>query len=88
MDSVSGLLDGEGVGCSHILRVVVNSTVTQWTPATSGVPHGSSLGTVSFNIFNNDIDKGIKCTLHKFPDNTNISDVLGHLEDGMTSRGT
>lgn len=61
----------------HILRVVVNSTGSQWTPVTSSVLPGSLLGTMSFNIFNNDIDKGIKCTLNKFPDDTNTSDVIG-----------
>lgn len=44
---------------------------------TSGVPHGSLLGTVLFNIINKVIDKGIKCILNKFPDDTNISRVIG-----------
>lgn len=75
MDSMSGLLDGQGDGCT-ILRVVVNGSEYQWTLATRGVPHGSLLGTVLFNIFNNGIEKRIRCSLNKFPDDTNISGVI------------
>ena len=58
----------DGFLCKRYQRVVVNGTKSNWTRVSSGVPQGTVLGPILFNLFINDITEGVSSDIRLFAD--------------------
>lgn len=69
-------------------EVMVNSSVSQWTSVTSGIPQEPVLGPVLFNIFINGTEKRIEYTLRKFAEDNKLTHLwVTNLKDGIHPKG-
>ena len=57
-----------------------------WAPVTSGIPQGSVLGPILFNIYINDLPDMVKNITKLFADDTKIYSIVNNPTDKKTSR--
>ncbi|PKU47522.1 rna-directed dna polymerase from mobile element jockey-like [Limosa lapponica baueri] len=64
----------------HTQRVAVSGSISKWKPEMNGVPLGSVLGLVLFNITVGNMDSGIECPLSKFANDSKLCGAVDTLE--------
>ncbi|KAF7250326.1 RNA-directed DNA polymerase from mobile element jockey [Varanus komodoensis] len=57
-------------------KVTICGESSGWWPVTSGVPQGSVLGTILFNLFVNNMEEGLNSLLIKFADDTKTGEMV------------
>ncbi|CAM4652894.1 unnamed protein product [Caretta caretta] len=57
-------------------KVGINGKFSEWRGVTGGVPQGSVVGPILFNLFINDLEKGVNSEVAKFADDTELLKIV------------
>ncbi|CAM4541138.1 unnamed protein product [Lepidochelys olivacea] len=57
-------------------RVGINGQLSEWREVNNGVPQGSVVGPVLFNIFINDLEKEVNSEVAKFADDAKLLKIV------------
>ena len=68
----------------RLSRVIIKNAFSEWTPIVSGVPQGSHLGPLLFNLFINDICDNLVSNSLLFADDMKIYRIINSDYDSLT----
>ena len=67
-------------------RVKIGNVKSEWAPLSKGVPQGSILGPLLFNVFMNDLFMFIEqCTLYNYADDDFLARIASNSQDAIAS---
>jgi hypothetical protein len=61
-------------------RVTLDGQYSEWVPVRSGVPQGSVLGPILFNLYTNDLDEWLTSIILKYADDAKIMATVDDIE--------
>ncbi len=63
------------------MRTVIRDTSSNWSKVTSGVPQGSVLAPIMFQVYINDIHEGVTSYMNLFADDAKLLKIINNKED-------
>ena len=63
------------------MRTIIKDSKSTWCPVTSGVPQGSVLAPIMFQVYVNDMMRNIKCYANLFADDAKIMKIIKNEND-------
>lgn len=63
------------------MRTIIKDSKSSWRPVTSGVPQGSVLAPIMFQIYVNDMTRNLNCYVNLFADDAKIMKIIKNESD-------